>query len=524
MAAESCRNAEPKGDATESNNDQNRSDHAFTEIINAYIENPRLLEEEKEMDHIKIWPIAMEFARRLHANWEKDQEPGPKDITKELEEIKKEQKEFREEMRQALQTKQAAENAPALAAKRTSWANIAATGFGVPRLGASGYIQPAIPLAPMKREREVLVKVKDDEEAKKVKAMTPSQMLETIRKAAPKEGEKIAHITRLQSGDLLVRTNTKEGKKELEGGEEWIKVLGKTAMISRKKYPVMVHGVRTSTDLKNQEQAIKKFTAENERLHPGLKAVRMAWPRSVIEAGKPFASMIVELRTAEMANALLDKGAIEGRKELDVTYFETAARITMCFNCHKYGHFAKECKNKEWCHNCGGNHSPNACGKPKGAHCPSCKSDTHKPWSKECPTWKSHKERANRALYNRPLRYAVRQEEKTTSPKVAITREEVDLTLSQETFKATTTDQGKKRKTIEPSGSLKKQGRPSAAASLAKAGTSPSQSRLEVMIIPSSQGMEVPAASDSGSTTGEESNGMEIDSETPSRTGTPNTL
>ena len=61
----------------------------------------------------------------------------------------------------------------------------------------------------------------------------------------------------------------------------------------------------------------------------------------------------------------------------------------MCFECQKFGHSYKFCKNEAICHRCGGKHTQESCN--NAAKCTNC-SGPHSASSRECPVWLREKE------------------------------------------------------------------------------------------------------------------------------------
>lgn len=53
----------------------------------------------------------------------------------------------------------------------------------------------------------------------------------------------------------------------------------------------------------------------------------------------------------------------KGKVEIDcmMYYVEEYLSLAMCFNCCKYGHVSKYCKEKSKCHLCAGDHNSNNC-------------------------------------------------------------------------------------------------------------------------------------------------------------------
>jgi len=62
---------------------------------------------------------------------------------------------------------------------------------------------------------------------------------------------------------------------------------------------------------------------------------------------------------------------------------------TRCLKCHKYGHIARTCEEKDkTCGTCGAKgHRTDACQEKSKTHCVSCKKDDNCSWDRSCPTF-----------------------------------------------------------------------------------------------------------------------------------------
>jgi hypothetical protein len=61
------------------------------------------------------------------------------------------------------------------------------------------------------------------------------------------------------------------------------------------------------------------------------------------KTGKEYSSLIVFLSLLEAANAVINKGFVEGGEVKLVERFLTGCGHVQCFKCCSYGHIAKNC-------------------------------------------------------------------------------------------------------------------------------------------------------------------------------------
>ena len=276
-----------------------------------------------------------------------------------------------------------------------SWAQVA--GKGLAR---------APPAVPLRRLREITVRVGDPNEKEEIRGEEISKIRDAIRGKDAAAADSIASIGRLPSGDFVVRTLRPEAKEALENRNEWITAIARSAKTVRRTYEVIAHGVSKTFDISDIRQAGKRIEAENAIIHPGMEIRHIKWLGRP-DVVKRYGSVVIAVASAEQANRILDEGIVIGDQDCSTSYYERTAEKLQCYKCFGFGHRAGGCPRGDRCHKCGGEHKGEQCPRTDGAYCANCKSRDHKPWMRRCPEYRKEIERAWNAGRNKPDRYEV---------------------------------------------------------------------------------------------------------------------
>jgi hypothetical protein len=247
------------------------------------------------------------------------------------------------------------------------------------------------------KRKELKVTIKNREEREETKKKDIRRLLSAIKAREPREMTKQIIATRkLPSGDLLFSTLTEKARIELEKSNGWLRAIASTAETRKTTFPVFVHGVRIKgVNTSDQKQAIKELCEENSLLHPDLEITRVAWPQQITKETKTYSSFILETASPETANKIIARGLIhEGEIKTCVRYL-AEGRVTRCFNCQRYGHIGRACKNPAACAECAENHTIDKCTKGPEAKrkCVSCNGD-HRAGSLHCSVERKEREKA----------------------------------------------------------------------------------------------------------------------------------
>ena len=77
------------------------------------------------------------------------------------------------------------------------------------------------------------------------RAQSITQLMKEINKKKSQDVlGKVLAARRLPSGDIVVTTNTEKAKKQMEQDGSWLAAVSKEAQVNRRRFPVMVHGMR----------------------------------------------------------------------------------------------------------------------------------------------------------------------------------------------------------------------------------------------------------------------------------------
>jgi hypothetical protein len=186
----------------------------------------------------------------------------------------------------------------------------------------------------------------------------------------------------------------------MESTVDWAKRIAPGAVVKKRTWPVLIHGVRVADYPQGaEEEHARRIEKENEKFHPGLKVLGMRWLGRV-EGIKDYAPLVVEVPCAEQANRMIREGVV---MQYDLKLAETydpKCRVTQCYKCQKYGHISTACHNQRKCGHCGGDHSTEECAEKEQAtrrRCAACTIGEHASWSKTCPARERERSRAKTA-------------------------------------------------------------------------------------------------------------------------------
>ena len=276
---------------------------------------------------------------------------------------------------------------------------------------------------------------------------THIQLFQALQDRLPSPYNKqVRAVRKLPSGDILINTESQETKVFLEKTPAWVSaIFTKEATIQPKRFPVLIHGVRTEDiqpeDLEKTCQIIQN---SNPSLSKQITILRAYWSKKAIAQKKPVTSLHLDLATPEQANLLIESGLVLGHRMHEAEPFLADTVIAQCFKCFGYGHQARFCKNKAVCGACGGQHERRACQVPEQLLKPKCCNcrGAHPAWASVCPVRQEAAKKAREAWNTHPGKYEIPT---ATSVPALQPPPVMSFPLSQ------SLPGGKKRKTAEPS-------------------------------------------------------------------------
>ncbi len=295
---------------------------------------------------------------------------------------------------------------------------------------ANGVIEPAprpvlSGIEDTRKKRQILVAIHREEERVAIEKMESGRILAAFKNEQryTPSGQIVA-VNRLRSGDLLLQTTTQEAREALEKDTKWVSEVYGSAVVVRRSFPVMIHGMRISEfDTGNQAAIKERIETENRSLHPGLEVVKARWchgGNTVVGRGrKLYSSLVLHVATAEIADSLIRKHLIEASEIKRVERYDQAAAAIQCFNCQGEGHMARSCPNPTRCAECSQahdtrSHQEKAPGAPKA--CAGCGGTGHAAYEKVCPVKVKEAQRTRQRIANKPLLYGSLRERSPPAP------------------------------------------------------------------------------------------------------------
>ena len=117
------------------------------------------------------------------------------------------------------------------------------------------------------------------------------------------EGSRTGHhrSTTPPNGRTKVQTTNSRAAKTLQTEVGWMGKIAESAVITRRLYPVIIHGL-DRRDLGEDTYKVKQnIMKENLRTHPSLQIMNARWLRRVLPEGKAHAALVAEVTSETMA-------------------------------------------------------------------------------------------------------------------------------------------------------------------------------------------------------------------------------
>ena len=206
--------------------------------------------------------------------------------------------------------------------------------------------------------RKLMISIIDDKNKKMLKQTTIKNLAKTLRIKC----DVVTSINRLQSDDIRVFTRSQKIKETLQKNTEWITMIVEFATVKHRIFDVLVHEVRVKIiNMTNQEKTIDNLQNVNAVLHESLIIKKISWSYKIIKENRLFSSLRMKIEIVEMTNKLMNEDMLI---DYELRYCERQTRdscMTQCFNCQKYDHIDKFCKQSTRCDRCAKSHSTQKC-------------------------------------------------------------------------------------------------------------------------------------------------------------------
>jgi hypothetical protein len=131
--------------------------------------------------------------------------------------------------------------------RSATYAQVASRGIAGTHQGRSGHLGQA-PAASPREEKRIIVRIPDDTQTKTIGEQNREEIMARFRGGASEaQGtSEVVAVRKLKSGDLAIHVNSPRAKKEMEEATEWVKGIAPAAVVQRRTWPVLVHGVRVA--------------------------------------------------------------------------------------------------------------------------------------------------------------------------------------------------------------------------------------------------------------------------------------
>jgi hypothetical protein len=249
-------------------------------------------------------------------------------------------------------------------------------------------------------QEAITIRITDQKEQGEVAQMTGKEMADKLNIPG------VTAVNNQGRGILKVYTTTAATRTQLEKEGQWVTRLGKSASITQKRYPILVHNMPRSLDISNTSsiQAIQK---ENAGHIQGLQIQSCAWLHRRVPEGKQHSALVCWVPSAEIADAAIEKGLLFEHSLKTVERHSSFFRMMQCFKCQAYGHQSTSCPNRTKCSKCSGNHTHKEC-KDKIPRCANC-GQKHTAFDAACPNRTQAKNRAMQCKIMAPRLYKEEQ-------------------------------------------------------------------------------------------------------------------
>lgn len=187
-----------------------------------------------------------------------------------------------------------------------------------------------------------------------------TMITQALQKYSPTVDAQLLGVGSTKTGYLL-RFRNETSMELAKKNSDWTKDLGQRSRVVTPRFGVVAHRTPTAeVDMDEKEESIEKIMRENELASKGSCIEEIAWLKKKDLPLGQSASLGIWFSSAEAAEQAVAQGLVFGQRFVP-TIEHYQSRRKRCFRCQGIGHIAWNCKEKERCGNCCGEHSRRDC-------------------------------------------------------------------------------------------------------------------------------------------------------------------
>ncbi len=196
-------------------------------------------------------------------------------------------------------------------------------------------------------------------------------------------------VRKPQSGDVVLVFDTRANRDAWKDCKtKWIGIFGTKACTQQRRYTVLIHGIKMK-ECQNTVKTIEEIYRSNARLkEAGVEILNAVFQKRTLASSNSTGPLLVSVAEPEQANTMVQQEINWRYQAHNCELFEGNARPVQCFQCYKFDHMAKYCRQAARCGFCGkiGHETKECISKDVEAkhYCINCKGN-HAAWSKDCP-------------------------------------------------------------------------------------------------------------------------------------------
>ncbi len=350
------------------------------------------LEKEKSKDH--LWKeVALKLIQRLRLNSEEKHHVNQNAfIAKNVQKLKTSVQLLNKQLHTQKNTR--------LSMKITLWANVTREEIATRKQRSRN------DSSSLRKKWEVMIKIMNRREIKEIQKKSIKQILQRIADVLTDQRNLIMSLCKLSSNDIFLHAVSSDAQANLKKTQTWAKEIASSTHVARQTFAMLIHEVRTTINMSNQEKIIERLIKDNARLHEDLKVLRIVWLKKITDSEKTHSLLIIKIMIEAMTNRLMNVSMLNLYQECACELFEKNCHITQCFRCHEFDHMTKICRKNQRCEKCADKHHIEKCMMSLNRRrCVNC-NENHKLWRCICLKWQQQMKQAFEIYRNRSFRYS----------------------------------------------------------------------------------------------------------------------